>query len=221
MPRKISKLITCPNCGKQNAEQIIESANSIDDKNIRSVIFDETLFIKKCPECGFSVKCQHPFLYNDLQNRFMVYFIPRVERSKLSDPKLDAEYSDITGVKKRLVSTINAMKEKIYLLENGINDMAVELTKLAVSEVVAKDTGHYIYEGYFTDMDEEKNSISFQFFVGPERRSYIQTTRLEIYSQSVDIVNNYFKNFDKQPSFLNIDKNWAKNALEKYKSFGS
>lgn len=218
MPREIEKAVTCPKCGQQSNTKFIESVNTIDDKNIKKNIFDESIFRWKCKKCGFTTKCQHPFLYNDIENKFMVYFIPNVERAKLSDPKLDAEYKDIINIKKRVVPSLNSMKEKIYLFENHINDMAVELVKLAVAQIVAQDTGHYVYEGYLTDISESENTISFQFFVGSDRRSYIQTTRYELYSQSMDIVNLYFASADFHSAFLNIDKNWAKTTLEKYKS---
>ena len=124
----------------------------------------------------------------------------------------------MADVRKRIVPEINAMKEKIVLFESGINDMAVELTKLAVSEIVSKETGHNVYAGYFTDMNTEKNSISFQFFVGGERRSYIQSTRLEVYRRSLDIVKKNFSNVEKQAGFLNIGREWAKDSLDKYKT---
>ena len=220
MAESVAKYVVCPKCQQQSMTNIMISANTVEDTNIRKMVFDETIFRWKCKKCGYSSKYQHPFLYNDIENRFMVYYIPHVERPKVVDQKLETEFADLAGIRKRIVPDINSIKEKIAVFEKGINDMALELTKLAVSDVVAKETSHNVYAGYFTDMDEEKNSISFQFFVGGERRSYIQTTRLEVYKRSLDIVRRYFPKENRKPGFLNIGRAWASSALEKYKSSG-
>ncbi len=219
MSEKILRYVPCPKCSQQSECEIICSINPINEPKARQLIFDESIFRWKCPKCGFRTKMMHPLLYNDIENKFMVYYIPKVERRQLADEKTEKEFSELSYIKKRVVPDINSMREKIILFENNINDMAVELTKFAVSEVVAKSTGLTVYEGYFTDMDKEKNTISFQFFVGSDRRSYLQTTRLEVYNRSLDIIKKYFPNEEKRSGFLNINKIWAKNALIKYKNF--
>lgn len=68
----------------------------------------------------------------------MIYYIPNVDRRQLVDDRLEAEFPELADVKKRVVPTINALKEKLYIFDLGLNDMAVELTKLAVAELVTK-----------------------------------------------------------------------------------
>ncbi len=218
MAQTVLKAVHCPKCKQQTNTNILISMNTAEDPGAMQAVYDETMFRWKCNKCGFTTKYQHPFLYNDIERKYMIYYIPQVERLKITDAKLEQEFSDLSDIRKRVVPDINAIKEKICIFENGLNDMAIELTKLAVSEVVAKETEHNVYNGYFTDLDEEKNTISFQFFVGGDRRSYIQTTRLEVYKRSLDIVRKNFVREERQPGFLNIGRQWAKNALDKYKS---
>ena len=218
MSEKLIKYIACPKCSQQSETEVICSVNTIDMPSARELIFNEKMFNWKCPKCGFSTKLMHPLLYNDIERQFMVYYIPKVERSQIADDRLEKDFSDLSYIKKRVVPDLNSMKEKIVLLERGLNDMAVELTKLAVSEVVAKTTGRNICAGYFSDMDKEKNSISFQFFIGTDCRSYMQTTRLEVYNRSLEIVKQCFPNEEKRSGFININRSWAKNALQKYKN---
>lgn len=217
MSETVNKSVVCPKCRQQTATNILISANTIEETDIRKSVFDESIFRWKCPKCGFTTRFQHPFLYNDIENKFMIYFIPQVERQKVVDQKLESQYSDLQDIKKRIVPDINSLKEKIIIFENGYDDLALELTKLAVSEVVAKDTGHNVYSGFFTEIDEEKNTVSFQFFVGGDKRSYIQSTRLDIYKRSLGIVRKYFGKVNSQPGFLNIGRQWAKDALDSYK----
>lgn len=218
MSEKLNRYIPCPKCSQQSDTEIVCSMNTVSNPDIRKLVFEENIFRWKCPKCGFRKKLMHPFLYNDIENKFMIYYIPNVERRQLADDKTEKEFSELSYIKKRIVSDTNTMKEKIVIFEKGINDMAIELTKYAVSEVVAKSTGLSVSAGYFTDMDTEKNTVSFQFFVGADSRSYLQTTRLEVYNRSLDIVKKYFSNEEKRSGFLNIDRVWAKDALQKYKN---
>lgn len=218
MSEIVTKSVICPKCRQQSATNIIISANTVEEADLRKAVFDESIFRWKCKKCGFSTRFQHPFLYNDIEHKFMIYFIPQVERQKVVDQKLESQYSDLQDIRKRIVPDINSLKEKIIIFENNYDDLALELTKLAVSEVVAKDTGHNVYSGYFTDIDEEKNTVSFQFFVGGDKRSYIQSTRLDIYKRSVGIIRKYFTKVNAQPGFLNIGREWAKQSLDTYKN---
>lgn len=218
MSESVTKSVICPKCRQQSSTNILISANTTEDADIRKNVLDESVFRWKCAKCGFNTRFQHPFLYNDIENKFMIYFIPQVERQRVVDQKLEQQYSDLSDIRKRIVPDINTLKEKIIIFEKGLDDMAIELTKLAVSEVVAKDTGHNVFSGYFTEIDEEKNTISFQFFVGGDKRSYIQSTRLDIYKRSIAIVRKHFAGSAQQQGFLNICRQWAKESLDAYKN---
>lgn len=218
MSELISKYVVCPKCRQSSSVDILCSMNTITDSRIRDKIFDESFFRFKCVKCGFTTKLLHPLLYNDLKNKFMIYYIPNVERSRIVDEKLEKEFGDLSDIKKRLAPDINTLKEKITLLEGGYNDLAVELAKHAVAEVVGRSTGQNVYDGYCTEIDKSENSISFQFFLGLNHRSYIQTTRYDVYQRSLSIVKEYFADVDKKKGFLNINRSWAKEALKRYKS---
>ncbi len=218
MSELISKYVTCPKCEQQSTVELMCSINTAAEPRARELVFDEDFFRWKCKKCGFQTKLLHPLLYNDIQNKFMVYYIPKVERSRIADEKLEKEFSVLADVKKRIVPDVNAMKEKILLLEKHYHDAAVELSKLAVSEVVGKSTGQTVHEGYCTEIDRSENVIGFQFFIGSDRRSYLQTTRFDVYNRSLSIVKEYFPDLDKHTGFLNIDHSWAKEALRRYKN---
>lgn len=220
MSEVISKYVTCPKCAQQSTIELVCSVNTQEDAPAREAILRDEFFRWKCKKCGFSTKLLHPLLYNDLANKFMVYYIPKVERSRIADEKLEKEFSQLSDIKKRIVPDVNAMKEKIVLLENHYSDAAVELSKLAVAEVVEKSTGQTVHEGFCTEIDRAQNRIGFQFFVGSDRRSYLQTTRFDVYNRSLAIVREYFPKLDKHTGFLNLDRSWAREALRRYKNSG-
>ena len=215
MSEIISKAITCPKCNQKSTVDLMCSMNTESDPGVREKIFNGSLFRWKCKKCGFSTRLQFPVLYSDLKRQFMVYYIPNVERSCIVDEKLEKEFAELSDIRKRVVPTINALKEKIFLLEGGHSDLAVELSKLAVAEVVSKSTGQNVYEGYCTEINKEENSISFQFFLGED---HLQTTRYDVYKRSLGIVRQYFNETDKKKGFLNINRSWAREALKRYKT---
>ena len=58
--------------------------------------------------------------------------------------------------------------------------------------------------------------IGFTFFVGNNNEQLVNTTRLEIYKKSVEIAAAYDKETSSR-SFVLINRDWARNALYKYK----
>ena len=218
MSEKVNKMIACPKCSEKSETELICSMNNKSFPDMKKRIFGDKFFEWKCSKCGFHGDLLHPLLYNDMKNKFMVYYIPDVKRKVIADEKLEKEFAECRDIKKRLVSGVNELKEKIAVLDAGADDMAVELAKYAVERIVEKSANRKVISGYFLDMDKSENTISFHFYVGNEKRPYIQTTRLEVYNRSMKIVKDYFEDFGKQPGFIKIDREWAKEAWKIYKN---
>lgn len=153
-----------------------------------------------------------------MKNRFMIYLIPKNDRFQLCDKELEAKYSNLRNISKRIVPSFNTFKEKIFIFESGLDDMAVELTKLAISQTVSKKLdGAEIKEGYLSMYNRETNTMGFTYFVGENRKPYVQTARLEIYGKSKGIIDRFAIKDKKLKGFINIDREWAENILYRYK----
>ena len=61
----------------------------------------------------------------------------RQKQESLNDAEAENRYPELGGVTKRLAADLNKLKEKILIFENGLDDRAVELTKLAMSKAVS------------------------------------------------------------------------------------
>ena len=218
MSRKVTKSIVCPKCNETTQWDIYTSINAFTNPELRESVLDESLFKWRCSCCGHEARLTYPVLYNDMKNRFMVYLIPRIERFQLADRELEEEFKNLTNIKKRLVPDFNSFKEKVFIFESGLDDMAVEITKLAISETIAKKQKlESVTEGYLSMYDRETNAMGFTFFLGEKKQPYVQSARLEIYGKSMSIVKDFAEKDKKMVGFLKIDREWAENVLFRYK----
>ena len=219
MPEKnVTKAIVCPMCGELSKAEIYTSINPAHDKTIRKKVLDGELFSWVCPACEHTARLKYPMLYNDMKNRFMVYLIPKIDRFQLCDKELEEKYSNLRNINKRIVPDFNSFKEKLFIFESGLDDMAVELTKLAISQTVSKKLGGVeITEGYLSMYDRETNTMGFTYFIGENRDPYVQTARLEIYGKSKGIIDRLAIKDKKLKGFIKIDREWAENILYRYK----
>ena len=122
------------------------------------------------------------------------------------------------GINKRVVPDFNSFKEKIFIFESGLDDMAVELTKIAIGQTVSKKLGGVaVTDGHLSMYDRESNTMGFTYFTGDDRKPYVQTARLEIYGKSKDITERFAVKDKKLKGFIKIDSEWAENILYRYK----
>ena len=215
---KTVKAVVCPMCGELGKAEIYTSVNVVKNKSCRGRVLDGSLFAWTCPSCGYNARLTYPILYNDMKNRFMVYLIPKIDRFQLWDKELEDKYSNLRNISKRVVADFNAFKEKIFIFESGLDDMAIELTQAVISQTVSKKLGGVeVKEGYLSMYDRESNTMGFTYFTGEEMTPFVQTARLEIYGKSKEIVEQFAVKDKKLKGFIKVDGEWADNILYRYK----
>ncbi len=210
-----SKKVTCPHCQKQQNIVVYPSVNITLDPSLKDDVLSGAIFTKLCKYCGGSFQIRHPVLYNDMENRFMVYYIHDIPDQRIMDKSLEEEYASLKYVKRRIVPDYDTFKEKILILESGLDDMAIEITKLAVSNVVKSKEECDVIKGTFSFCYREKNTIGFEFETtkGP----YCQSTRMEVYHKAEYIVRKTAGIDDNMTGFLKIDDKWAESMLNRFK----
>lgn len=220
MSNKIERETVCRRCGQPIKAVLYPRITVPNDLKLRGRIMDETLFDAECPQCkALSQQLSYNLLYTDLKRRFMVYLMPRLDGFCAVDDELENEFSHLAPITKRAVSNVNALKEKIYCFENSLDDMALELTKLAVSRTVAAKFGvSQVREGYLSVCDTQRNSMGFLFFVGENKEPYLQSARLELYSKAARIAAAFAQKDRQRQGFLKIDREWADNMIYRYNS---
>lgn len=125
--------IICPNCQTPGEFEIWDSINANLDPELREKLFSEDIFIYECPQCGHKTGIPYDTIYHDMQHKFMIFF-SFFKADDFSYEPLDL--SDIPMLMKdytyRHVNGLWELKEKILILEKGLNDVAIERMKYGV-----------------------------------------------------------------------------------------
>ncbi|MCI1965570.1 MAG: CpXC domain-containing protein [Oscillospiraceae bacterium] len=186
MATQITEEISCPQCGAAVKTELWPGVDAAQNPDRKARVLNETMFDWSCPECGYTARFLYPFLYHDPERNYMVYLSPNGGGCEEID--LEKEFPQLHGVAKRLVTTPEALKEKILIFDAGLDDRAVELVKLALAGVLDQKHGKKAAAGYFCYADESKNEIGFSFLLEGEDKPVRRHTRMEAYQKSVEIV---------------------------------
>jgi predicted RNA-binding Zn-ribbon protein involved in translation (DUF1610 family) len=130
---KISvKTFTCPSCGCNGEFKMYDSVNVSLDPKLRDKVLSGEIFDWTCPKCGEVVSLRHNLLYHDMKREFQIYYSP-TECDSINE-MINDMLTKYPGMRKtcRTVDSLNALREKIYIYEEGLNDIAIELSKAVI-----------------------------------------------------------------------------------------
>ena len=215
MTTQTSKDVSCPHCGAVVKTQMATGINAGENPELRARVLDETLFDWECPDCGYQAQLVYPCLYHDKIKNFMIYVVPNGCDCALESVDVNETFPQLSGVTKRVVTSLIGLKEKILIFEAGLNDDAVELVKLALVGVAAKKYGQTVTGGYFCFVDEPDNRIMFSFFLQDAKEPVQQGTRMDVYHKSFEIVKNV--GADAEDDFIAVDSVTAEKILREYR----
>lgn len=141
--------IQCPKCGEHGTFQLWETVNADLNPELREKIFNEELFLWECPKCGAKVFIPYGTIYHDMSHKFMLFY----QHEEMDDKKykpllfpnemgLDEDYT------LRMVCGLQKLREKIRILENGLNDIAIERMKYMIIRLFnpeIAERGYYLF----------------------------------------------------------------------------
>lgn len=137
---------TCPKCGRV-IEFTLHSVIVGDDMpDLKEAIIKDEIFDQTCPDCGTTHTVMYPFAYIDLKHRTGIWFGPPEDVEDVDDPDFPYFARDVLPVFKeygvrntRRVTSINAMHEKISILDRDLDDVAIERAKHALKNLPQRD----------------------------------------------------------------------------------
>lgn len=143
MEKKKEK-IACPYCGH---EQDFMSYINIDvdiEPDMKEKIMSDEIFTFTCEECGKKALMAFPCLVSDMEKKYIFWLIANFddEQKKALDDDLAASMKNdedrkfAEGYTRRIVGSINELKEKILIADEGLDDRVIEVMKiLCINEV--------------------------------------------------------------------------------------
>lgn len=214
MSKILERKILCPDCklmSRQNIYPTINAKNSIEQKN---ALLDGSLFLWQCPHCKAMFNLQYPVLYHDPDQQLLIYYSPEAKYNSISDNHILDEFEQLKNFTKRVVSSLNDLKEKILIFNNELNDMYIEVAKLTLSELLEKQTNNKIIDSKFCIFDEKTSSLGFAFFARGKEEPFLKNVKIDAYDKAAEIVDEYLSKINLNDGFIKIDKNWAKEVME-------
>jgi hypothetical protein len=120
--------LKCYECRTPGTATLWRSVDAAEDPAARRSILDGRVNLYVCPKCGSTASLLSEMLYRDRERGFAI----QVRRTQEAT-ELDAPIPDGSGHRLRIVSTPHRLSEKVHILEEGLDDLALEGLKF-VSE---------------------------------------------------------------------------------------
>lgn len=138
-----SVTITCPGCKTQSPFTIWSSVNTMLSPEMKPAILDGSAFLFTCPHCGMKNNINYDLLYHQMEDHIMIQYAtsdeyanqfmdtmsgksPIKELQSMVDDMVQQHYLI------RIVRSLNQLREKIAILDAGLDDRIVEIYKLLI-----------------------------------------------------------------------------------------
>jgi CpXC protein len=192
--------VTCPACEHSFDIDVVESVNADRRPDLRVDILDASFQVMTCPGCQEEFRLDPIFNYIDVGRGQWISVQPRADLLDWID--LEAEATDVfataygeraPGAAKvigqdltpRLVFGWPALREKLIARELGLDDVTLELTKLALIDSMG---GQPMGQGAeLRLLGKEEDELDFAWVVAEEDRTIEQLlVPMEIYQDIAD-----------------------------------
>lgn len=213
MSKQSVKTISCPICNNINKINIYNSINVKNEPGLKTKLMQNKLFFYKCDSCSAKINLKFSCLYNDMENGFMIYFYPFQGLYKIDCSKEISSFPFALKIDKRLVNSINSLKEKILIFENNLDDLAIEVYKLLI---LKSYDSKEIKKISFSKIDKT-NNLYFSIVFNNEKKSVIKKVKFELYKHISNFILNNRETYIEDNKFFITNKTMIQKILSDYK----
>lgn len=208
MIQQIREKINCPQCGAEREVILWEKVNVKMNPDLKEKLFNGTLNMLECKNCGYEARIDIPLIYHDMDKKFFIHFAPDypVGEEKTLIENLDKEtatlFDDSYNNRLRVVFDYKSLLEKIQIFNEDLDDRTIEVCKLLARTKLELKKGIAFYS------EIKNNELKFVFF---EKEDTSARHNFSIPKAMYDEVLNLVKEKDKGESkgFRVIDLTFA------------
>lgn len=209
MSTEIVKEIICPDCGEAQSYRMYASINARENPELKEKILLETLFDWRCRRCNYFAAMAYPLLYTDPVAGYVISAAPLLSHEDAPEPT-----EELRDYVKRSVKNLAELKEKILIFDAGLDDVAVELVKNALCDIIKNSYHVSRVHAYFCRVNEREGEIEFAIFLPKKTDPVYHTTKLDVYRQSEEVLRAL--DFVDPEGFLRVDAKLARQIIQQY-----
>lgn len=215
-----TEVLECPYCKEKLEKVTFDSIDLAKEPELKKLVMNEELFAMNCEKCGKKSLIAFPCLFSDSEKKFLIWLLGGyteeekavLDKDLIDSAKNESEKEVAATYNKRIVGSINELKEKIIIADDDLDDRVIELLKvLCVNEVIDQLMGVTLREVRYNSTSAGKKFLVLIF----DEKS---PSMIEINNQMYKTVKNMFGEDIKQNTpkegFAEIDAMWAKNVIE-------
>ena len=150
MSSQRSEKITCPGCGKEHDFEMWNSLNTMLDPDMKEKLLSKEMFQFICPDCGYTANVDYGFLYHQMEDRIMIYYIQDEDEIEKTIKMITGEAYDLFELSEalqkakreylyRIVLSQNDLLEKIHIFDNRRDDRMIEIMKVLMTGRIMSD----------------------------------------------------------------------------------
>lgn len=202
--------VKCPKCGKESEFTVWDSVNTQLDPSFKEKARTGELFRFTCPDCGSVTSVMFQCLYHQMEDQVMIYFIPNGPVDEAVEvftkkegmlPMLDVGYT------KRIVTSYNDFLEKLKILDENLDDKALEIMKVIMLGAIGQNEPGLAIKAMYLDKDKDGRLF---FAILKEDGGWVTTT----FSKNLyDSVTATFKDIISEDKEVIIDHDWAMRCM--------
>ena len=161
--------VKCPKCQAVSEMTIWEFIDTSNDPQMKAQVRNGDAFRFHCKSCGNAPLIFYPTIYHQVNEKYLISYVPGDPSSAetyMKDINKDNEsgYDFDNGYTKRVVSDMNQLREKLVILDEGLDDRIIELMKLfIIADIQNSQNELRITEIYFNKDKEGERSFSIRF----------------------------------------------------------
>jgi hypothetical protein len=195
--------VTCPACGEQHDGKLVQTINTQTNPQDKQRLLDGELNVLACP-CGKRTQLSANLLFHDPEASYYCQVVPGGDRA-MDEAAAAFAASGVSGTL-RLVPSLNALVEKVKLLDAGLEDWAIEMTKVLLLASIAEIDRVLL----FAAIDREAGVLRWVIFDEDGRTPEPVSSPLASYEKLVT------RTQSRPPATeLRIDRAWGVEAVKK------